>query len=64
MLLILLCTLNLHILDRGRYYPDFGCDRSSSSSAFIMEATVSQNPDTSLFNKYTMELVAYVQGES
>ena len=61
---MVLCTLNLHILDRGHYYPDFGCDRSAGSSAFIMEATLSQNPDTSLFNKYTMELVAYVQGES
>ena len=62
--LMVLCTLNLHISDRGHYYPDFSCDHSTSSFAFVMEAIVSQNPYTPFFNKYTVELVAYVQGES
>ena len=71
--MVLQCVKNAAFYDLSMYlqitgcgYIDigFGCNHIASSPTSVLEATAGQNFDTAIFNQYTMELVAYVQGNS
>ena len=53
-------SLNLNVTGRCCCGVDFCSNHAASPIAFILEAANNQNPDSAIFNKHTMELVAYV----